>query len=344
MENILIVKKGALGDVVRTSYFAGALRRKYGTNLCLSWLTSAEAQPLLKYNPNINLLTDNVHDLRDQMFDRIFSLDDERNILQEVGTLRTTKLSGAYLDPSGQATYSADSAEWFDMGLLSRLGKDKADQLKRANKRSHSEIFSNIFDVSNVSPEFFDKNQHKVSASRDRSTEGRLIGINPFAGGRWRSKQLRKDELQRLIQRLLNEALCEQIHMFGSGSDYESNCRLANHFADARIISIHTDSSVLDLAVAVSSVDLMITSDSLALHLAVAQRVPIVAFFAPTSASEIDLFGRGIKVTSTSPDYCSYRSDADNSSITANRLIDAVKELSAPKYGETELSVRANMP
>ena len=53
--------------------------------------------------------------------------------------------------------------------------------------------------------------------------------------------------------------------------------------------------------------------------------VRVVAFFAPTSAAEIDLFGRGEKVASTSPDYCSYRREADNSSITTARLLAAVE-------------------
>ena len=50
----------------------------------------------------------------------------------------------------------------------------------------------------------------------------------------------------------------------------------------------------------------------------------VVVFFAPTSAAEIELYGRGEKVVSTSADYCSYKADADNSSITAERLCAAV--------------------
>ena len=49
-----------------------------------------------------------------------------------------------------------------------------------------------------------------------------------------------------------------------------------------------------------------------------------MAFFAPTSAAEIELYGLGEKVASTAPDYCSYRADADNASITAERLCAAV--------------------
>ena len=69
--------------------------------------------------------------------------------------------------------------------------------------------------------------------------------------------------------------------------------------------------------------DLVITSDSLCLHVAVARRTPVVAFFAPTSAAEIELYGLGQKVVSTASDACSYRPDADNSTITPERLATA---------------------
>jgi heptosyltransferase-2 len=75
---------------------------------------------------------------------------------------------------------------------------------------------------------------------------------------------------------------------------------------------------------------LLVSSDSLALHMAIAQDVRVVAFFAPTSAAEIELYGLGEKIASTAPDYCSYKPDADNSTITVERLCAAVvRQLSA---------------
>jgi heptosyltransferase-2 len=81
---------------------------------------------------------------------------------------------------------------------------------------------------------------------------------------------------------------------------------------------------VQHLAAAVSRLDYLVSSDSLALHLAIAQGVPFTAFFSPTSAVEIDDWGIGTKVVSTAPDYCSYRKDADNGSITARRILEAI--------------------
>jgi heptosyltransferase-2 len=52
--HFLIVKKGALGDVVRTSYFAGALKQKIGSALRLSWITAQASADLLRLNPHID--------------------------------------------------------------------------------------------------------------------------------------------------------------------------------------------------------------------------------------------------------------------------------------------------
>jgi hypothetical protein len=68
-----------------------------------------------------------------------------------------------------------------------------------------------------------------------------------------------------------------------------------------------TDNGLLRFAALVSLCSLLITSDSLALHVALARDVRTVAFFAPTSAAEIELYGLGEKVVSTARDYCSYK-------------------------------------
>jgi heptosyltransferase-2 len=157
-----------------------------------------------------------------------------------------------------------------------------------------------------------------------------LIGINPYAGGRWKSKELPEPELTELVRRILDAATpiaSIRILLLGAGRDYERNKEVEKRFCDERLCAINTDESVLHLAGAIGALELLITSDSLALHLGIAQRVPCSAFFAPTSGAEIDSFGLVAKVLSTSADYCCYRSHADNSSVTATRILSAASGL-----------------
>ncbi|MEP6609190.1 MAG: glycosyltransferase family 9 protein [Burkholderiaceae bacterium] len=322
--HVLIVKHGALGDVVRTSYFAGPMRRKWGPQMRLSWITAKSAQPLLQFHPAIDDLWTGFDDARGFTFDHIFSLDDELAVLQEVQALQTRRLIGAHLDEHAAPAYSDDASEWFDMGLLSRYGKQRADRLKQLNTKGHGAMHAAMFGVG-AEPAFHGDRALEDWAQTWIGAERPVLGINPYAGGRWPSKELRDDELRKMLRALLDGrthlgSRCRVV-LLGLGADRQRNASLAREFGDARLRVADTDDSTLRLAAIVRALDCIISSDSLAMHLAIAQRVPTIAFFAPTSAAEIDSFGQVEKVISTASDYCSYKSDADNGSITAERLL-----------------------
>ena len=327
--HVLIVKRGALGDVVRTSYFARALKARWGAALRLSWITAPASVELLRLNPSIDDLWTSFESAEAHHFDRIYSLDDEMDALEGVARLNARAVTGAFVR-EGQPGYSDDSAEWFDMGLRSRFGKQRADELKRQNRRSHAQIFSNLFGVERVSPEFHVDPACRAWAEARLPAGGCRVGINPYSGGRWPSKELRPAELQSLIRRILEDrvqfAADTLVVLFGAAQDYTRNLALVTAISHPRVIALCTDESVQHLAAAVGRMTYLISSDSLALHLGIAQNVPFTAFFSPTSAAEIDDWGIGTKVVSTAADYCSYRKDADNSTITAQRILTAMAE------------------
>jgi heptosyltransferase-2 len=175
-------------------------------------------------------------------------------------------------------------------------------------------------------------------ADRHRLHErGALVGLNTGAGGRWVSKQL---SVERTIE--LAEALHTALEgratflVMGGGPEAERNRAILDGLARSplgvRSVDAGCDNALLDFAALVAECDLVVTSDSLALHMAIAQDVRVVAFFAPTSAAEIELYGLGQKIHSTAPDYCSYKPDADNSTITVPRLREAaLGELAQPR-------------
>lgn len=327
--HFLIIKQGALGDVVRTSYFAGALKRKFGSELRLSWITAPASVELLRRNPHIDDLWVDFEAAKSWHFDRVYSLDDEMEALNQLASIGATAITGAYLE-NGRPVYSADAAEWFDMGLHSRFGKARADELKRINRASHGQIFSRIFDVSQVRPEFYLDPECARWAESQLPQGAVRVGINPYSGGRWPSKELRPEQLDQLIDQLLQGSTpfgqSTAVVLLGAGADHAKNAELVARRGTAGLSTVCTDKSVQHLAGVVGALDYLISSDSLALHLAVAQDVPFTAFFSPTSAPEIDDWGIGTKVISTAADYCSYRKDADNSTITAARIMGAIRD------------------
>jgi heptosyltransferase-2 len=220
------------------------------------------------------------------------------------------------------------------MGLLSVHGKQEADRLKLANQMSHAQIYARMLGIEMGEPELEipEESRERVADFVERNrllVRGPLIGLNTGAGGRWVSKKLsigRTIELVGELRRRLDERVC--FLLLGGRKEAERNAAiLAELDGQAPLVDSGSDNSVLDFAALIDRLDLLISSDSLALHIGVARKVPLVAFFAPTSAAEIELYGRGEKVKSLAPDYCSYRSDADTSTLTAERLADAAERV-----------------
>ncbi len=336
MTEVLILKTGALGDVLRTTAIVPGLLARH--EACrITWVTAAAARDLVVHHPGVHAVVtvdpkspEDVEAAGSRLlgtrWDRLLSLDDEEPLCRLASRLEAVELSGAYLAGAGARTYTDDVAPWFDMGLLSRHGKQRADELKIANTRSHPAIYADMFGVEPGRPRL-DVPAAALEKAREFATRCGLgkrpvVGLNTGAGGRWTSKGL---PIERVVElaRSLDGAVAGGVEflLFGGPEERDRNVRIAEALAPhVSIFDAGTENGLLEFGALIGLVDLLVTSDSLALHVGMCRDVRIVAFFAPTSAAEVDLFGSGEKVRSTAPDYCTYRPDADNATITVERL------------------------
>ncbi len=349
MTAILIVKTGALGDVLRTTSILPGLAQRY-PGARIVWVTAPAAVDLVRRHPRVERVI--ALDPKDPAaarncaqalaqegpWQRVLSLDDEEPLCRLAVALADPDaapgvLSGAYVDRDGARRYTQDVAPWFDMGLLSVHGKAHADRLKVENTRSHAAIYAAMFGIEMGAPELPLDPAH--SAFAERFAAGRAagqprpwIGLNTGSGGRWESKKLSVERTVELAAALA-DARGAGFVLLGGPEEAERNRAIAAGLAarGVRHADAGTDNALLDFAAIVDRLDLLITSDSLALHIATARRVLVLAFFAPTSAAEIELYGRGAKVCSTASDYCSYAKDADTSTLTVERLLGPALEL-----------------
>ena len=134
--NVLIIKLGAAGDVVRTTTL---LRRLSGQ---ITWLTKAKNTPLLEGVKEG--LTCVCWEQRDQTkatpYDLVINLEDTEETGSFLKLIKYKQLFGAYLDSGNSVRYTDDSAPWFDLGIVSRYGKQQADRLKYENRRTYQEL------------------------------------------------------------------------------------------------------------------------------------------------------------------------------------------------------------
>src|SRR5437899_3343180 len=109
--NVLIIKLGATGDVVRTT----PLLRKLNSHV--TWLTAEKNVPLLDgLLPGLRVFPWSKRQLAgDQKYELVINLEDELEIALFLATIDFHALFGAYADSSQRLQYTDDSCGWFDL-------------------------------------------------------------------------------------------------------------------------------------------------------------------------------------------------------------------------------------
>lgn len=267
MSNNLIIKLGAMGDVLRTTTLLHIL----GGNIY--WVTGNDSMPLLPDNGcfikeviDIDKAEESLSEIN---FNLVLSLDDAPQGAGLAAILNKDKLIGSFLDSGGRLKYTDSAAEWFDMSLISRLGKEEADELKKNNVRTYQEFIYRMLGKEFKGEEYIFnfKGQNYIG---ERNRKKILIGIESRADKRWPTKQWNK-----------YERLGELLSKDGFGVKF---------FRQRDAIGQYIND--------ISECGLIITGDTLALHIALALKIKVVAIFTCTSPAEIHGYGRMVKVVS----------------------------------------------
>lgn len=324
--HVALIKTAALGDVVRTTALVPGLLRLY-PGLRLTWITAPGVRDLLRRHPDIHRVVpiDDPSDAswRTDAYDWIISLDDGLEECRLASGLAASgaRLSGAFEAPDGRRLYTPDVQPWFGMGILrpeEQGGLTSANVLKARNTKTVATLLYECLGL----PGPVGRPLVPVPEADSRSASdwlgfvgllGRrpLVGLNTGAGGRWRFKSWGEDQSAELARRLLEEAGASAVVVLGGPAEEARNARIVSAAGHPAVIPAPTGLSLLAFTALLGRLDLLVTSDSLALHLAVSQDVPVVSFFGPTSAPEIELYGRGSKVVTPLECRCCYLKDCD---------------------------------
>src|SRR5947207_1623986 len=134
--NVLIMKLGATGDVVRTT----PLLNRLGSNI--TWLTAAKNTVLLQnLHENMRCFSwEQRERARDRKYDLVINLEDDLETGIFLKTLNCGQWFGAYVNGESRLCYTDDSRPWFDLSLISVYGKAEADRLKAKNRQTYQEL------------------------------------------------------------------------------------------------------------------------------------------------------------------------------------------------------------
>jgi lipopolysaccharide heptosyltransferase III len=294
-ERILIVKLAAIGDVLRTTSILPALRRQH-PGAEITWLTKANAAPLLKDNPDVDRVLavegNYLEFLLNENFSTGICLDADPHSATLHSVARCEKRFGFVTDAAGKVHPANDAArEWWLMGVN--------DALKRRNRKTYQQIMYEICGLAApvAPPRLHLNGDPRSSVPPLRGHEllrsaGPLLGINTGGGGRWQLKKWTMEGYLGCIRRL------KEIHpeiglvLLGGPEEVELNRRILQEVG-GQVVDGGCHNSLMQFAALVNQLDVLLTSDSLAMHIGVALDKPTVVLVGPTSPWELDVFGRG---------------------------------------------------
>jgi len=336
--NILIIKTGALGDVVRTSFIAQALKDKYESKKTnIFWITDKKAIPLFINNPYIYkvIKEENKKILSDLYFDIVINLEESEELCRFASSLNYKEIIGfVYRNNSIQPTPTAK--EWFDMSNLGK--KPYNDILKRNNKKSHRHILAEIVGIKY--PEKYEPflrlvtNQRKIADNFLRrfnlSKEDLIIGINTGAADRW-PKSLSIKKTVRLIEKIYKQFKAK-ILLFGGPDEVNRNAEILR-LTKVPVIQTGCGNNLVEFPALISICKLFITSDTLGLHVSLALKRNTIVMIGPTSVAEIDMYGLGEKIIAKSKYICTYSKSPKNimEKIDLDEIVSAVRKFLSQK-------------
>ena len=289
-KKIVIIKTDATGDVVRTTVLLHLF-----ANDQITWITAKHNISILPFN-RVNLqkviAIDDVErsGILQDSFDFVISLDDDFKCADVASKIKTKELFGAYIQRD-KVVYTDDSMEWFDMGLSSRLGKIRADELKWENKFSFQEILFRMLGAK------FNGEQYLIREDIYSNGKPNVIGIEDRAGARWPTKKW--NQFPQLAEHLKQDG-------------YE-------------VVFFKEREHLKDYLQDIGNTSLIISGDTLGMHIALALKIPIVTLFTCTSAVEIYGYNNMEKIVSAQLQKAFYKTEYIPEALNCIGLNDVLK-------------------
>ena len=304
---ILIIKLGAIGDVIRTTPLLHPLKKEY-PEAKIFWLThTPEVVPacvdrVFRFDAQACIT------LQQISFDLLLNLDKDLEACA-LATAITSKVKRGFLlrdDHPWPANQRAEAK--FMTGLF--------DDLSKAVSQSY---LQELFEIAGYTFQgeryILDRTVGHEIWDIDRSRP--IIGLNTGCGGRWTSRLWAEENWRDLALRLQQNGYT--VILLGGSQEHEKNQRLAQqsgalylgHFPLRRFISL------------VDQCDLVVTAVTMATHIAIGLNKKIVLFNNTFNPHEFELYGLGEILQPEFSCDCYYAAECPNNCmqyITADRV------------------------
>ncbi|MEO0335511.1 MAG: glycosyltransferase family 9 protein, partial [Pseudomonadota bacterium] len=292
---LIVVGLGAMGAVLRaTSILPGLVRKYPGAHI--TWLTEKHSAPLLYENPLIDRIItldfESLLKVSGEHFELALVMDKDQRIGGILQQIAPKTVVGFRKDPKGLGIIPAnpEAEELWSLGL--------SDQKKfYENTKPETQLLFEAFALGEFKrdPYVLKLSNYELRESKRRrehwlADHRAIVGINTGCSSLYTNKKLSVPVQRELIVKLQRRFPDVKVALLGGPEDRDRNLEIADGL---NVISTPTNQGLRDGLTSMAAVDLVISGDSLGLHMGIALKKWCIAWFGPTCPQEIDLYDHG---------------------------------------------------
>ena len=344
-EKILIVKLAAVGDVLRTTSILPRIKEMY-PEAEITWLTKANAVDLIEGNPLIDRTLVVEGDYLSYLVNEHFSigicLDADQQSATVLSIAQCQIRLGFIVDRFGKVLPANHGAiDWWLMGLN--------DERKKSNRKTYQQMMYQICELPmpSLPPQlyltesdldfglrFFEKtglSDHKC-----------VIGINTGGGHRWALKKWTLDGYVDCMRQLRVKFPDVGLLLLGGPEEVELNQRIHDNMK-GDVVDSGCRNSLLEFASLIQGTHILLTSDSLGMHIGVALKKSTFVLVGPTAPWELEVFGLGKVIYSDLHCVSCYRSRCQKTincmnSISSKLVVEEISKELHRRMGNEQIS------
>lgn len=276
---ILIIKLGATGDVIRTTVVLSSIRDRY-PDTEIWWLTLTPEIVPKSVHQRLGYSLDSIMRIQATEFEVVYNLDKDPHACALMSTIKSKEKFGFTLIDGLPAPVNKLAEHKFITGIF--------DSANKANTKSYPEEIVELCGFE------YSKQEYEMDAPGTSPMPlpgtGTVIGLNTGCGDRWVSRELPIESWIELIALLQNAG--HRVLLLGGPAEHERNLYL-----QTQTQALYGGTFALtDFTAVMNSCDVVVTAVTMAMHIAIALKKPLVLINNIFNPREFELYGRGVIV------------------------------------------------
>lgn len=319
--NILIIKLGAAGDVIRTTPLLTALREKY-QGAYITWLTQfPDLVPLQGEKPGADKILGwnetSLTIVSNSSYEIVINLDKDIQACALTNSITEKKETFGFIMKDNKPFPANEMA-------VHKYMTGAFDDISQANTKSYMQETFEICGLEYqleeyILPVYDTETRFDIDRSR------KIVGLNTGCGGRWTSRLWPEEYWLELIKLLQSEGF--EVVILGGPEETEKNVRLQEK-TGAKYFGVMPLKKFIGL---MDHCDLIVSAVTMGMHIAIGLRKKLILFNNIFNRHEFELFGRGEIIEPDKPCQCYFSPKCRNEEYTCiehilpARVFEAVK-------------------